>query len=354
MATTVPVSISSPEAIQVEAVSSEALGWFEACKTVLAKAKRIALTVHVNPDGDALGSMLALAEGLRQWRTDWETIDTLVSGKIPDTLLFLHGSLTVRDVMEHPELGNTPYDVAICLDCGTEKRLGEVAPIFRAAKTSINMDHHVSNDRFGTINVVITHATASGEVVLDFLDYLGVANNPIIAQNVYTALITDTGGFRYSNTTVKTHVQAARCLGQGIDHERIYKAIYEDQPKNQKLLLAQAIANAHFDCHDHLAWTSVSLDQRQSLGLLEEHCEGVVDHLRQIQTVWAAAIFKEADDGVKVSLRSDYHGFSVADVAAQFGGGGHTMASGCFIRKPLAEAEQLVITALKKALMPLL
>ena len=321
--------------------------FFEPLLAALRQAKTCMLTVHVGPDGDALGSMLALQHGLAI-RFPSLQIDCLMDGTPPKIYEFLPGIETVRDA--HTATGlPQPYDVAICVDCGSLDRLGTVASTFSVATTSVNMDHHISNEQFADINLVVTDAAASGQVVADFLAVAGVPLNVAMAANVYTALVTDTGGFKYSNATAATYEWAARCLKTGMDHEKIYKAIYENRPRAQVMLLANAVMNAQFNTAQTLCWTEIPTTLLTRHGALEEHTDGIIDVMRQIDTVLVAAVFKAgATPGeTRVSFRSDHHGLDVAAVAGQFGGGGHKMASGCTIEHPMVAARDLVLPILE-------
>ncbi len=245
----------------------------------------------------------------------------------------------------------TEYDVALSCDSGSLERLGACGDRYKAAKTTINLDHHASNTLFADINLLMYDAAASGEVVAHWMEQLGVALTPESASAIYTTLVTDTGGFRFSSTTPYTHRLAAQCVEAGCDHTAIYKNIFEYRPKVQILLISETVAAATFELDNKFAWTTVTQAQLEKYKALEEHTEGVVDALRQMREVSVAAFFKEMPDGtVKVSLRSDKPSINVADVLIPLGGGGHAAAAGCSFDMTLPDALALVLPKLRALL----
>ena len=308
------------------------------------------MTVHVGPDGDALGAMLALRHGLLNGFSHFETMDCYMEGPTPHAYRFIPGVDCVQDVLTNPPAIET-YDLAISLDCGSADRLGANQKHFDAAKISVNIDHHISNDYFGTQNIVLTGAAASGEVVADILDYMNIPLTTDCATCIYTALATDTGGFKFSNATSKAYRLGANCIEAGANHELVYKQLYENLPKAQTLLLADAVQHAQFSHESRMAWTLVTQDMLKRNNAKPEHTDGIVDALRQIDSVILAAVFKESDEGVtRVSLRSDNHNLDVSAIAGQFGGGGHKMASGCTIEAPIQQASAELLKTLQTAL----
>lgn len=320
---------------------------FQQTTHCLKQAQTVFLTVHVNPDGDALGSMLACAEMLREAFPHLTHIHPTMVGTPPQNLMLIPGVEHVIDITAPNNL-LTQYDVSICLDCGSADRLGDCAELFHGATTSINIDHHASNTLFGTINLLDIQSSATGEVIAQWMEHINQPVTPRIAGGLYTAIVTDTGGFRFSNTRPYTFELAAKCALAGCDTEAYYKAIYENRPKCQALLIAQAIQDTKFLADEHIAYTYVSCQQREHLGALSEHTEGVVDALRQIQGVKVAAFFKEESKNViKVSLRSDDHHIDVGQIAIDLGGGGHKMASGCTIYGDIDAAKAAILPQLQ-------
>jgi phosphoesterase RecJ-like protein len=267
-----------------------------------------------------------------------QRVDGVISGKMPDVYRFLPG---IRDVlrMETATTLLPRYDLAICVDCGSLDRLGKAQDLFRSAGVSVNIDHHVSNARFAAINIVEPTAAASGEVVHDILKTMAVPLDAGIATCLYTAIVTDTGGFKYGNTTARVMEITAQLIHAGASPEYIFKQLYEEQPLCQVMLQAEAVTATRFNTGRTIAWTSVTRAQLERHGAQDEHIDGLVEMLRRIDSVLIAVVFKETVEGhTKVSIRSDNHDIDVAGVMGLFGGGGHRMAAGCTLELPPEEA----------------
>jgi bifunctional oligoribonuclease and PAP phosphatase NrnA len=258
----------------------------------------------------------------------------------------------VRDVERTPAADLlTQYDVAACVDCGAIERMGPNQPRFEAAATSVNIDHHISNVRFGDINLVDTEAAASAEVVADLMAYLDIPLTADVATCLYVGLMTDTGGFKYKNTTPKVFRLAGQLVDAGADPELIYKQIYDVRPYAQVALHAEALTQLEWTPDRRLAWAVISRDMLQRHGCDDDHLEGLVESIRQIDTVKMACLFKETRHGnLKVSLRSDDHALNVAELLAPLGGGGHKMAAGCSLEMPFKQAMGIVLPKLKTGL----
>ncbi len=311
-------------------------------------AKTIFITAHVGPDGDTLGSMLGFKFALEKARPHLHRVDCVISGKMPDVYAFLPGIKEVHR-METATTLLEEYDLAISVDCGSLDRLGLARPLFEGAKVSANIDHHISNDKFAAVNVVDTAAAASGEVVFDILKTMKIPMDANIATCLYTAIVTDTGGFRYSNTTAQVLEKSAQLVSAGADPEYISKQIYEEQPLEQILMQADAVRLAQFNPERTIGWTTITREFLASHNALDEHADGLVEALRRVDTVLVAVVFKETEAGhTKVSIRSDSHHIDVSAVMAQFGGGGHKMAAGCTMEQPVDDAIRTLLPILEE------
>ena len=241
------------------------------------------------------------------------------------------------------------YDMAISVDCGSLDRLGLARPLFEAAKISVNIDHHISNDRFATINMVETSAAASAEVAFDILQTMKIPNDANIATCLYTGIVTDTGGFKYSNTTAKVMETTAKLINAGANPEYIFKQLYEEQPLCQVMLQAEALRLTKFNAEKTIGWSSVTREMLNEFGALDEHVDGLVESIRRIDTVLIAVVLKETMDGqTKISIRSDSHRIDVSAVMGVFGGGGHKMAAGCTMPMPISEAPAKLLPLLEE------
>ncbi|MNS81044.1 Bifunctional oligoribonuclease and PAP phosphatase NrnA [compost metagenome] len=204
----------------------------------------------------------------------------------------------------------------------------------------VNLDHHISNQRFGTHNWIDVPSAATGELVVMLYDYFGVPLDQTAAIPLYAALITDTGFFRYPATTARTLEIAGDLVKTGIDFPQVISAIYERQSAGSIRLMGQAMAAVRLEAEGRVAWTSISQAMFKEVGATEDEAEGIVETFRAIAGVEVLYILRESADGtVRVSLRAKGD-IDVNAVARHFGGGGHLQASGCVIRLPLPEAER--------------
>jgi phosphoesterase RecJ-like protein len=292
--------------------------------------------------------MLGIKHALEKARPHIQRVDCVISGKMPDVYQFLPGIKEVHR-METSTTLLSQYDMAISVDCGSPDRLGLARALFDGAKVSVNIDHHVSNERFGQINIVETSAAASGEVVFDILKEMAIPLDAQIATCLYTAIVTDTGGFKYSNTTAKVMETVAKLISAGADPEYIFKQMYEEQPLCQVMLQADALLQTQFNPAKTIGWTLVTRDLLRQHDALDEHIDGLVESIRRIDSVLIAVVFKETEQGnTKISIRSDTHDIDVAAVMGRFGGGGHKMAAGCTMELPIHEAPNKLLPILEE------
>ncbi len=307
----------------------------------LKKAERLVLMSHVLPDGDCIGSMLALGKALRALGKEVTMVN---SDPIPEYLSFLPSAELVRlpeEVREWPSL-------AVCLDCSDTARLGEGLAGLVRDKTIVNIDHHVSNTRFGAWNYVEPDAAATGQIVADIIDALGVPWDRELAVLIYTALATDTGSFQYSNTTVSVHLLAAKLIGTGLDVAAINQNLYETKSLAAIKLLGRALDRLEMTPDGRVAWITLDRATLLRLGAKDEHTEGIINFTRAINTVELGMLFREIAPGkVKVGLRSKQL-VDVNRLAAIFGGGGHYRAAGFVIEGELDKVVPRVISRAKE------
>ena len=277
-----------------------------------------------------------------------QRVDCVISGKMPDAYQFLPG---IKDIlrMETATTLLTQYDMGISVDCGSVDRLGLARPLFEAAKVNVNIDHHISNDRFAAINIVETSAAASAEVAFDILQTMQIPMDANIATCLYTGIITDTGGFKYSNTTAKVMETTAKLINSGANPEYIFKQLYDEQPQCQVMLQADALLHTQFNAEKTMGWTVASRELLEKHGALDEHLDGLVESIRRIDTVLIAVVLKATVDGqTKISIRSDSHQIDVSAVMGVFGGGGHKMAAGCTMPMTIDEAPAKLLPLLEQ------
>jgi bifunctional oligoribonuclease and PAP phosphatase NrnA len=303
---------------------------FARAVAALAAADRVVVATHENPDGDAVGSLVAAAAGLRglgkRVRTYLEP-----GSSIPSELRLLDVSGLER--------GLDPADLAdwtlLALDCATMRRLGRGhARLVEAAGVVVDIDHHYDNTRFGDVNLIDGDASSTAEILFDVLEALGVALTPEIAQALYVALVTDTGRFQQRTTGPSALRMAARLVDAGVDTERVYGLLFETMPMRKLRLLGRVIDHLVLYERGRVAVSHLSREDFLRVGATESDTEGLVDYLRAIRGVDVAALIREpplAADGVappnRVSLRSRGT-IDASEIARKMGGGGHRSAAG--------------------------
>ena len=287
---------------------------------------RFLLVTHENPDGDALGSILATKLAL----------DTF--GK--DSVMFVGGELTLPpeyDFMPLDGLSRTlPDDAAerviLALDSATAPRTQLPPELLEAAPLTIDVDHHHDNTRYGRINLIVPEASSTGEIVRDLLAELGVELTHAIAEALYVAVDTDTGKFQYTNTTPKAHRLAAELLEQGVAAYEVFREIYESVPFERQQLIGKALSRARRYEDDRMIASYLLRADFEELGVGEEYAEGVIDQLRAVKGVELAMTVREppVPDGParRVSMRSASDAFDVSAIARERKGGGHKRAAG--------------------------
>ncbi|MEP6910828.1 MAG: bifunctional oligoribonuclease/PAP phosphatase NrnA [Actinomycetota bacterium] len=288
---------------------------------------RFLVTTHENPDGDALGSLLAAKLGL----------DAL--GK--DAVMYLSGDTPLPREYAWMPLGNlrrsVPDDAAgrvlLALDCANESRLGPDPEVLASAPLVVNVDHHHDNSRFGGVNLVVGDASSTGEIVRDLLRELEVKLTPDIAEALYTALVTDTGRFQYTNTTPKALRLAAELVEAGADVHKVFQIVYESVQFAKMKLLARALERAEIYEGGRLVISYLLRGDFAEVGAAEPYSEGIIDYLRAVEGADMAALIREpprADAPARrVSLRASVDELDVSKIARASGdGGGHRQAAG--------------------------
>lgn len=306
------------------------------------------LVCHLNPDGDALGSALALGLALRS-RGRQASVSFSEPLRLPDTLLHLPG----QDLLVAPEDAPVAPDVLITFDTGSADRLGDLAGRVETAKQVIVIDHHASNTGYGTTHLVDTTAAATAVVVADLLDRLGAEIDQDVATCLYTGLSTDTGSFRYAATTPDVHRLAARLLATGIRHDLIARELYDTHPYSWVSLLGVILSRAALEPDAAgglgVVWTYSTLDDLAERLVGIEQVEGVIDVIRTAREAEVAAVCKQLTDSMwAVSVRSKGR-LKVGQVCVELGGGGHALAAGFTASGSLDVVVKLLRAALDSA-----
>jgi bifunctional oligoribonuclease and PAP phosphatase NrnA len=316
---------------------------FDEIGQVLGAHQHFAILSHVRPDGDALGSQLALALSLQQLGKEVRVWNE-------DGMLEKYSFLPHAELLTKPPAKPQDVDVAIALDTAIQNRLGTTLAAVGSAKIWINIDHHGSNPRYGDLVIVDPSAPATGELIFHLIKSQRLPLDHDIAENLFAAISTDTGSFQYPKTSARTFEIAAELVRVGnLDVGKISQQLYESYPRRRLELLRELLRTMRFIAEDRVASFSLSLKTAAELGVLPEDNEGLIDHLRAVRGVVVAVFFEELPDGkVRVSMRSKDEAVDVCAICQKFGGGGHTLAAGARIRGSLAEVEQKVLEEVRE------
>ena len=325
------------------------LAAIERIDALLSPLKTVALSTHMNADGDGCGSEVALALLLRQRGITAKIVNPTPWPALFDFLLEDAG---IRDETGKGSAALKSVDGLVVLDISDIKRLGNIAESVRQMKKpKAVIDHHVpSDDPPGEVILTDTTACATGELIYDFASTLDLEITPEVARAIYIAMLTDTGGFRFSNTTPRCHAIAGELLNAGVNPEDMYVRIYASSPPGRVQLLAEVLATLQFDLDAGLAWLSMGAGLIDKYDVRPEDLDGIVEHARSIAGTRMALFFRDLGHGkIKISFRStgtvDVNAF-----ARQFGGGGHAKAAGAMLPGTLEAVRDQVIAAARQFL----
>ena len=308
----------------------------------LEKADRVLVITHIDPDGDAIGSLTAVGQALKQ--TGFR-VTLVCDDRVPARFNYLP---MATDVQRMPD-ERVAYDLLVAVDCGDELRMGYAyADLADPKPFIINIDHHVTNTRFGDINKVEPTATSTTEILHGLFLELGIEITPDIAKSLLTGLVTDTLGFRTVGVTANTLRTAADLIDAGADLGFVSMEALNLRAFSTMQIWRAGMNKMHFD--DGLLWTSITLQERREAGYRSRSSVGLTNLLADVEEAAMAAVLMESEDGsVKISLRCRPP-YNVAEVAVELGGGGHPLAAGCTLPSPLAEAEATLVRSCKEAI----
>ncbi|HEX5468066.1 MAG TPA: bifunctional oligoribonuclease/PAP phosphatase NrnA [Gaiellaceae bacterium] len=287
---------------------------------------RFVVTTHENPDGDALGSLLAMTLALREL------------GK--DAVMYLFGEVPIPNEYEFMNFAgllrgpnpDTSDRVVLALDAANERRLGPEGMLLAKAQFVIDIDHHHDNTRFGQVNLIVGHASSTGEILRDVFAAIDVELTPEIAEALYIAVVTDTGRFQYANTTAKSLRLAAELVEAGANVHRVFQGVYENVAFAKLKLVARALERAQVFEGGRVIVSNLERQDFAAAGAEEPYSEGIIDYLRAVEGAELAALIREppTQNGPtrRVSLRTTAEGLDVSAIARKSGGGGHRQAAG--------------------------
>lgn len=310
---------------------------------IVKNSKNILIISHVNPDGDTLGGMCALQLAINnQYK---KKAEMLILSKIPKIYEFLpniHEAKTI-DMFDK----SREYDLVITVDVASLDRLTNAQILFNKAKFTVNIDHHETNNNFGDLAFVKSHASSSGEVIYEMLKKLGWDIDLNITLCLYTAILTDTGGFRFENTSANVFKVAAELTEKGVNPKYIYKKCYESKSKSVTLFQNYCVSKAVFYNDDKIVYTTVYKKDIEKFAVEDDATDGIAEALRAINSTNVSFVVKEVDAKTcKISMRSK--NVDLTKISSKFGGGGHKFAAGCTIKSSCNEAVKKLLAEIEK------
>lgn len=297
---------------------------------------------HNIPDGDCIGSMLGLYAGLT-------SINKKVAMFLEDTIPSIYHYLPSVNLISNELCPQENIENIIFLDCSDETRISqEIFEKLNKKATIFNIDHHESNTFFGDYNYVNTKAAATAEIVYELLVEMDIPISKDIANCLYAGIVMDSGSFKYSNTSPKTHQIAADLLAQGVDLEKTRINLFESKPIEEVLLLGKALNNFNISSDGKIAWMLLSYEDIDGIAAHGLHPEGIINYTRMIKGVQVGMIFREIEPGlIKIGFRSKQD-IDVSMIAKEFGGGGHKQAAGASQEGNINEVADRVLKLVEK------
>ncbi|HOV90632.1 MAG TPA: bifunctional oligoribonuclease/PAP phosphatase NrnA [Syntrophorhabdaceae bacterium] len=295
-------------------------------KDRIEQGSRFLITTHIDLDGDAVGSCYSFYWALKSLKKD---VFVYFKDKIPYKYRFLPGPEGNQLIQN--KLPADRYDTVFVLDCGDLHRIGEGYENLKNNGFIISIDHHNTNSRFGEINLVDEYASSTAEIIYDLFRYLIIDISQDMAINIYTAILTDTGSFRYDNTTPKAFSICEHMTKIGVKPSFIATKVYESHPKERFLLLGKVLNTLETHINGKIAIAYITKDMFQKTDATEEHSDGFVEFIKEIEGIDIAVLIRQLDNGrYKLSMRSKSEA-DVASICSLFGGGGHKKAAGCYM-----------------------
>ena len=318
----------------------------EHLNSIIKNSKNILLVSHINPDGDTLGSMCGLYSLIKDNLK--KKCDMVAVSDVPVTYSFLPYVDEVKHISQYDL--SREYDLLITIDVAAIDRCAEAEKLFKKAKNTINIDHHETNIGYAGINIIEPQAAATGEIILEIAEKLDWKISLKTATNLYVAIVTDTGCFKFSNTTQRTMECGGKLISLGVNPSEIYQKCYESSSKDMVLFQSYCVNKAEFLNDDKIAYTIVykkDLEKFNNQG--EDFTDGLTEKLRAIRTTEVAFVVKELNSTTsKVSMRSKEK--DIAQVCSAFGGGGHKLAAGAVIKATPKKAVDMLLEEIKKKL----
>ncbi len=325
-------------------VSGQTASPIQQIREVLEKSQRVLIVSHTEPDGDALGTQLAMG----QYLTDaGKEVFLARDSDIPGKYRFIPG---IERIVPTSSLGDDlKIDTALILECPVLRRAGTAVRFFEHGVKTVSIDHHRDSDEHSDVNWVDISSSSVGEMAFEYLQAVGYDISPDVAVQLYTAILTDTGRFRYESTSPRTMAIGGELIRLGANPREICNHIFYDMPRSTRLLTAKVLGSMEYYQDGRICVMALTKEMLAESGAKSHESDGLVDFTLYTSGVMTGALLKEVNDkSTKVSLRSG-NGVNVAQVAATFGGGGHFNAAGCEMKMPLAEAKETIVKLLREA-----
>lgn len=322
---------------------------FDKISRVIQKNKNFLITSHINLDGDAIGSELALYFILKKLN---KKVTILNQDRIPKIYDFLPDSDKVQ-YWNNNRINPKSIDVGIALDCSSIKRIGRTYEIFKDIKTIINIDHHKSNENFGNLNYLDCSVSSVGEIIYELITFLNIdLLDEKISTCLFAAIITDTGSFRYSNVSSKTFGVASHLTSYRIKSHLIANNIYNRSTYPGLKLLGESLLTLEMDDSNYVSWLTITRKMLNDTNANDEDIEGIINIATTLNNVEISILFRETKDNkIKISFRSKGN-FDVNKFAGKFKGGGHPNAAGCLCSGKLDEIKEKILSKLFKEMKP--
>ncbi len=317
----------------------------EEIATALRGHERFIILSHIRPDGDAIGSTIALGSMLEEMG---KSVVYVNEDGVPESLAFLPDSEKVQKANGEVQ----DVEVAIAVDCANKPRLGEKAlQMASAAKLWINIDHHKSNPGYGDLNLIDSSSPATGQILYDLITSQNLPFNSVTRDNIYVAVSTDTGSFQYRGTTAATYEMAADLVRRGADVARLNEQTYDSYPFRRVALIRELLNTLQLSEDGKVVDWQLTVEVKHKLGLKPDDSEGLIDMIRSIKEVRVALFFEELlDKMIRVSIRAKLGALDACELAQVFGGGGHALAAGIRMEGPIEVARKQVLTEVSNRL----
>lgn len=312
--------------------------------SILKESKKVVILPHISIDGDCLGSALALCMILVK---AGKKASIYIEENVPYIYEFLPGKDMINKYDKNEAIDESTTVIAV--DTGDIGRLGKRADMFKNARVTVNIDHHGTNNNYAVYNLVKADYSAAGEIIYEIAKVFGTDIKNDISVCLYVAIVTDTGGFRYSNTTSRTHLIASELLNNGIDVAQISRTVFDSMSAAKARLMGAAVNSLKFYENGRVAYTYISNAVLKKTGALEEDCDGIVNIGRNIRDVEVSVMLRQWNGGVKGNLRSNKY-VDVSEIAAIFTGGGHAKAAGFSVKGCIEDIKNRLFKEIGKRL----